>query len=146
MSVALFKYLDGDWPEAKGWLYQDLEHLEIVLNQLFAEAFDDDNHLSSLAVPGDSTIDTVYISNEGENHTPKWARINLENGVKNRLALSHLAQIDSSTLLGRGSTPATTGNVGVITLGAGLTMSGSVLSAASGPDTCFLTRPFMGAL
>lgn len=82
----LLKYLDGPWETMREYLRADLDHIESAINAKWGATFDlDENTLLSSVIPGDSTADTRYISNEGTNHSPKWAQVNLANGVKNRL-------------------------------------------------------------
>lgn len=87
----LLKYLDGEWPQVREYLRADLDHIEAAINTKWGALFNlDANTILASVFPGDSTLDTVYVSNEGTGHTPQWARINLANGVKNRLPYSHL--------------------------------------------------------
>lgn len=147
--IALWKLLEGDWADVRGYVYEDLAHLEAAINQLVGQTFDQYGHLLSGAITGDATQATRYIANTGLRNGPKWDQIDLSNGVKNRLVYAHLATLADSTLLGRG-------NVGVgdpqqIAIGSGLTMMGSTLAATvipmvNNPDPDIFTHPFMGAL
>ena len=126
----LLKYLDGPWERVREYLRSDLEHIEAAVNQRWQQTFTDDNLLQAFAISGDSTIDTQYIANTGTGHTPKWDYVNLSNGVTNRLPFNHLvAATAPSVLVGRES--GTTGNFEQISLGTGLTMTGTTLSANS---------------
>lgn len=147
--IALFKYLEDGWEQCRGYLYEDLVHLEAALNQLYGQTFDQNGDLLAGAIAGDATQESRYVANTGVNHGPKWDFVDLSNGVKNRLAFAHLAQLTDSTLLGRGNVG--TGDPESIGLGSGLTMTGTTLAATSiamvnNPDPDIFTHPFMGNL
>ncbi len=64
------------------------------------------------------------------------ALINLARDVTGRLPFANMPTIPASTLLGRGSTLGA-GDIQTVTLGTGLAMAGTVLSATSGAGVPF---------
>lgn len=75
---------------------------------------------------------TRYLSNTGGSNNPAWAQVNLANGVTGDLLYANLTPASAASLLfGRGSA-AGAGDWQEITLGAGLTMTGTVLSSSGG--------------
>jgi len=148
--IALWKYTEMPWEDSRGYIREDLEHLEAAINQLAGQTFDQNGDLLSGAIAGDATPATRYVANTGVRNGPKWDTVDLSNGVKNRLAFAHLAVLAASTLLGRGSA-AGSGDPQPLTLGAGLTMTATVLDATptamvNTPDPDIFTHPFMGNL
>lgn len=81
---------------------------------------------------------TRYLSNTGTSNDPAWAQVNLANGVTGDLLYANLTPATiASILLGRGSA-AGGGDWEEITLGTGLTMTGTVLSASGGSNHALL--------
>lgn len=75
---------------------------------------------------------TRYLSNTGGSNNPAWAQVNLADGVAGDLPYTNLTPASAASLLfGRGSA-AGGGDWQEITLGAGLTMTGTVLSSSGG--------------
>jgi hypothetical protein len=100
VSVQLLKFLDLDWETARGYLREDLDHLETALNA---------GGIGSGSGSGSGSSDLAQATG--------------------RLAFAHLvAATAGAILVGRMSGAG--GDFGEISLGAGLTMTGSVLSAA----------------
>src|SRR5260370_571190 len=126
--ISLLKYLDGPWEVVRGYLREDLDHIEAALNQRWNTVFGDTNKLKSGTIGGDATPATRYVPNTGTANTPNWDQVNLSNGVTSRLPFANLtAATGPSHLLGRDSGSA--GDFEDITLGSGLQMNGSVLSS-----------------
>src|SRR4051812_2606770 len=95
-------FLEQPWEQARGYLKEELEQLQMTLAAQWSQLFDTDGTLKSEAIDGASTTSTLYVSNEGPGGKPKWAKINLLNGVKSRLRLENFTQAaGSNTLLGR---------------------------------------------
>jgi hypothetical protein len=130
--ISLLKFLDGPWEAVRGYLREDLDHLEAAINQRWGATFDDNNSLLGGTIGGDSTGTTRYIANTGALNVPTWDTVNLANGIQGRLAYSHLvAATAASRLIGRRSGSA--GDFEEISVGTGLVMSaGGVLSSTGG--------------
>lgn len=87
--ITLLKMLPDKWEKARGFLRLDLDRIEAVLNAQWAAAFGSAGELQASTVPGDSTTDSRYVSNQGAGHSPKWDLINLANGVSNTLKVTN---------------------------------------------------------
>ncbi len=94
-------FSNASWEDAKPYLIEELEQLHAATGAQWGSAFTVDGTINATVVSGTSAVDTVYVSNEGPHHKPKWARVNLLNGVKNRLQLANFAQANPLTVLGR---------------------------------------------
>lgn len=82
---------------------------------------------------------TRYLSNTGTSNNPAWAQVNLADGVTGDLPYANLtAASAASKLLGRGSAGGA-GDWEEITLGTGLTMSGTTLSSSGGTTEVSIT-------
>ena len=99
--ISLLKYLDGPWEQVRGYLKEDLEHIQAAINQNWNQNFGSSNSLQAGTIEGDSTPSTRYVANTGANNNPKWDLVNLANGVKGRLAYAHYTSVDASKLIGR---------------------------------------------
>ncbi len=121
--VTLLKLLDGPWEKAKGYLRLDLDAIQSSLNAHWSAVFNINNELLPGAIAGDSTIDSVYVSNQGTGHTPLWDKVNLANGVQGRLAFAHLVEAtQAAVLIGRRS--GSNGDFEQITPGVGVAIHG----------------------
>lgn len=126
--ITLLKLLDGSWEKARGYLRLDLDAIQSALNTRWAAVFTNNNFLNASTIDGDSTIDSVYVSNQGTGHTPLWDKVNLANGVQGRLAFAHLVEATQpGVLVGRRSNSA--GDFEQITPGTGLAIHGTALDA-----------------
>lgn len=75
---------------------------------------------------------TRYLSNTGVSNIPAWAQIDLSNGVTGVLPYANFVNASAaSVLVGRGSASGA-GVMQEVTLGSGLTMTGTVLSSSGG--------------
>lgn len=85
----------------------------------------------SLLAKDSTAAQSRYLSNTGGSNNPAWAQVNLADGVTGDLLYANLTPASAASLLfGRGS--AAGGDWQEITLGAGLTMTGTVLSSSGG--------------
>lgn len=98
-------FLEQPWEQARGYLREELEQLQNVLASQWEKAFGTDGLLNSEAIDGESTgVGVVYISNEGPHGRAKWAKVNVNAGVKNRLRfLNFVRATTGNTLVGRDS-------------------------------------------
>ncbi len=131
MNFTLLKLLDGPWEKARGYLRLDLDRIQAAINVNWAIVFNNNNELNPGAIPGDSTIDSVYVSNQGPGHTPLWDKVNLANGVQGRLSFAHLVQPTQAGVL-VGSPSGAIGDFQQITPGQGLAIHGAVLDIVLG--------------
>lgn len=138
LGIIFHDSLDGPWEQASGHLRLELESIHAALSTLLGTTFNPGGTLSIDAAEGDGTIATRYIANTGVDNGAKWDQVNLTNGVKSDLPFANIAQIAASKLLGRGSA-AGLGDLQEISLGAGLAMTGTVLSGATGSVTSIAT-------
>lgn len=121
-GVILHDFLDGPWEQARGFLKEELFQLSSVLRNKWGRAFDADGHLLPGAISGVSTPQVKFIANTGTGNLPTW---------EDELPLENLtAPTVDSILIGRGDT--TPGDWQEITLGPGMTMTGTVLDAVAG--------------
>lgn len=123
-------YLEAPWEQARGYLKEELEQLFITLGNQWGRAFSVEGTLTADAIDGVSTVKTVYVSNEGPRGKPKWAKIDLPIGVKNRLRLPNFAEATANTLLGRRE--ASVGDYEPIVIGDGLELISTTTLTAQG--------------
>jgi hypothetical protein len=134
----LLKYLDGPWEAVREYLHTDLDHIESAINTRWGAIFNlDENTLQAGVIGGDPTPATRYVANTGVANAPTWDQVDLSNGVTSRLPFLHLvAATNASRLVGRQSGSA--GDFGEITVGEGLQMDGSALTAPGRYARAFL--------
>ncbi len=131
MNFTLLKLLDGPWEKARGYLRLDLDRIQAAINTGWSIVFNENNELNPGTIPGDSTIDSVYVSNQGPGHTPLWDKVNLANGVQGRLSFAHLVEAtQAAVLVGRES--GSVGDFEQITPGRGLRIQGVLLNIVPG--------------
>jgi hypothetical protein len=120
-------FLEGPWEQVRGYLREELEQLQNVLASQWEKAFGTDGLLNEDVIDGDPhNGGVVYISNEGPHGRPKWAKVNVNAGVKNRLKLANFVQAaGSNTLLGRDNGA---GNYESIAVGDALDISSATLN------------------
>lgn len=83
------------------------------------------------ALPKDTNA-TRSLTNTGASNNPAWAQVNLANGVSGDLPFANLVPATAaSKLVGRGAA-AGAGDFEEVTLGTGLTMTGTTLSGSAG--------------
>lgn len=128
-GIDLHEYFHQPWEQARGMLAEELDQLKAELRGRWNASLGTDNQLTTAAISGDGTPASRYLANTGPRNKPQWDLVNLLNGVKNRLRFNHLVQIGAGTLLGRRSSSA--GDIEEITVGSGLQLSGTTLSATS---------------
>lgn len=129
--LSLLKFISGSWEEAKGFLREDLDHIEAAINERWHKVFGTGDTLNASAIDGDATPATRYVANTGTDNAPTWDTVDLSNGVSARLPFSHLAAATGgSKLVGRESGSA--GDFEEITPGPGLAISGTTLQVHLG--------------
>ena len=98
------EWLTVPWEQARDFLKTELESLRLVISRRWASVFSADNTLLPDAILGDKTIVPQYVANTGPKFKPKWDKVDVQNGVKNRLQFGHLvAAAQPSILIGRES-------------------------------------------
>lgn len=122
-----YDFLEGPWENVRGYLREHLEQLQVTLSANWAKAFDTNGNLNSEVIDGNSTTaGVVYISNEGPGGKPKWAKVNLSTGVKNRLKFINLiAATSGNVVVGRDSGG---GDFQQIDMGDALDISGAAMN------------------
>jgi len=128
--ISLLKYIDGPWEAVRGYLKEDLEHIQEAINQRWYGSFNGDGNLLADTIQGDPTPATRYVANTGTDNNPKWDQVNLVNGVKGRLGFNHLPTASSDTIIGRGNG---NGDFGALDVGNGLTIEASTIKAEAFP-------------
>lgn len=98
-------FLEGPWEQVRGYLKEELEQLQNVLASQWSKVFGTDGTLNPEAIEGDFTTQgVVYLSNEGPHGKPRWAKVNVNAGVKNRLRFVNFVRATAgNTLVGRDS-------------------------------------------
>lgn len=102
-GIDLQDSLAGPWERARGPLKETLDQMKAELRGRWNSLSGTDNQLSNIAIGGGNTTQSRYVANTGTHGKPKWDLVNLVNGVKNRLAFIHVAQVSAAILLGRRS-------------------------------------------
>ncbi len=136
MQLSLFNFTQGTWEESKGYLWEDLNHIQVAINQFLGQAFNGTTvKTTALGVGGDQTIVPQYIANTGPADAMQWDAVDLVSGVKNRLQFVHFVQASAaSRLLGRGSA-AGAGDFQEITVGSGIAFSGTSIIVSTITET-----------
>jgi len=103
--ITLLKYLNLPWELARGYLRQDLENLEYVINHFKSAVADQNNQIKGGALgassfPGSSTIATRYVANTGPLNAPQWDQVDLTNGVKNQLPYGNFVAATGPSIVG----------------------------------------------
>lgn len=130
-GIIFHDFLECPWEEARGYIREQFESLYLRLQARERATFTAGGILQNTVISGDPSIPTRYIANTGVSNGPMWDLVDLSNGVRSKLALAHLVSGNASTLLGRGSGFGA-GDRQDISLGSGLSMTGTVLDAAAG--------------
>ena len=120
-GIDLHEQLRQPWEQARGFLIEELDQLKAELRGRWNAALGPNNTLNVLSIGGDGTPATRSVTNTGPNNAPTWDRVNLSNGVKNRLPFANMVQLTASVLLGRGS--ASSGDIQELTLGSDVQMT-----------------------
>jgi hypothetical protein len=120
-------FLEGPWEQVRGYLREELEQLQNVLASQWEKAFGTDGLLNEDVIDGDPHGGgVVYISNEGPHGRPKWAKVNVNAGVKNRLRFVNFVRATSgNVLIGRDNG---VGDFEQITVGDALDISSAALN------------------
>jgi hypothetical protein len=104
-GLSLKKQLWSPWEKARGALMEDLKTIETVLNQFMA-SIASGGTLNPFAILGDPKPATRYVANTGPGNVPKWDQVDLSNGVKSFLDLSHLGPASlPQVVVGYGDAP-----------------------------------------
>ena len=99
-----YDFLDGPWDHAKGYLKEHLEQLTVAISTQLSAAFNADNTLTEASVGGSPAPVPSYVANTGPKRSPRWEKVDVAIGVKNRLRYVNLtAATQGSVLLGRES-------------------------------------------
>lgn len=102
--LSLLKYLDGPWEAVRGYLREDLEHIQAAINSRQTEQFGGatGSTLQAGTISGDDSQTPRYVANTGQDNAPKWDQVDLSSsGVRGRIPYSKLPQADAATLIGR---------------------------------------------
>lgn len=91
--------MEGPWEQVRGFLREELEQLQNVLASQWEKAFGTDGLLNPDVIDGDAHHGLVYISNEGPHGKPKWAKVNVATGVKNRLKFVNFTRAATGNIL-----------------------------------------------
>ncbi len=77
--------LNLPWEAARGFIKEEFEQLRAALQALFATLLTADGTLAEGAVLGGGANVPSYVANTGPHNAPKWDKVDLASGVKNRL-------------------------------------------------------------
>lgn len=83
-------FLTLPWEQARGFIKEELEQLKTALQGILGALVNSDGTLSEAAFGGTGANVPSYLANTGTNKAPKWEKIDLTNGVKNRIKYSNL--------------------------------------------------------
>lgn len=89
-------YLTLPWEEARGYIKEELEQLRAAIQAQFNKTLNTDGTVSEGAFSGAGGDVPSYLANTGPKRKPKWDKVDLANGVKNRLAFGSLPQASPS--------------------------------------------------
>lgn len=85
-------YLTLPWEEAREYIKEELEQLRAALQSHLNSVFNSDGTVTEEAFGGAGGDIPSYLANTGTKRSPKWEKVDLANGVKNRIAYASLPQ------------------------------------------------------
>jgi hypothetical protein len=131
-GLKFYDFLEGPWEQAKGYLREHLEQLDITLTSTLTN-ISSGTPLDG-TVGGDITTANQVVTNTGSGPSMRWAKVALSTMVTGRLPIANFVAASANVLLGRRS--ASSGNFEEITPGSGLNLNSTSL------ETTY-SKPFM---
>lgn len=92
LGAVFSDFLSLPWEQARGYIKEELEQLRAAVQGQWAQTHGTDGLLSEESVLGAGASVPSYIANTGPKKQPKWDKVDLQNGVKNRIKYVNLPQ------------------------------------------------------